>query len=564
MSVTRRDFIKTAALAAGAVAVGSLTNESAMAAVPKKWDLETDVVVIGLGGAGASAAIEAHDSKAGVIVLEKQPEATHYSNTRMSGGIFHCPDRDGDKAALTAYSRALFSGDNVKGKLEGEMRPELSQALAEVWAEYSPENFDWLKSLDPEFNALARGGAAFKDFPGAEDSKYRTYTATYTGKVSYAVPTVNRPKAEKTAGEAVHACLLTGIKNRNINILYETPARKLITDDKGEVVGVVAESKGKTINIKAKRAVVVTSGGYEYNPEMREAFLEGPALEGWAFYGTPANTGDGIAMASAVGAGLAKVGKSAARLIATVPQRYNGLRMGLITDSVGGRGSIVVDNYGKRYSSENLITDDPSRYFFYKEAVHMDIQKLTYPRIPSWMIFDETFRTRTTITYKGISVAGFGFVEWDKDNANAVANGWIIKADTIEELAAKIKAHPENLDNISVEELKATVERFNQYCTDGEDKEFGRKPQTLSPIEKPPYYALALYAGGPNTKGGLAVNAERQVVDWSNKPIPRLYSAGEISSALKFVYQSGGNVTECMVFGRVAGKNAAAEKPWSR
>ena len=85
----------------------------------------------------------------------------------------------------------------------------------------------------------------------------------------------------------------------------------------------------------------------------------------------------------------------------------------------------------------------------------------------------------------------------------------------------------------------------------------------LGPIEKPPYYALPLYAGGPNTKGGVAANAKREVLDWEGQPIPRLYTAGEISSALKFVYQAGGNLSECIVMGRIAGKNAAAVKPWA-
>jgi succinate dehydrogenase/fumarate reductase flavoprotein subunit len=84
----------------------------------------------------------------------------------------------------------------------------------------------------------------------------------------------------------------------------------------------------------------------------------------------------------------------------------------------------------------------------------------------------------------------------------------------------------------------------------------------MGPIDKPPFYALPLYAGGPNTKGGIAANAEREVLNWEGKPIPRLFTAGEISSALKFVYQGGGNLTECIVFGRIAGRNAAALKPW--
>ena len=97
-------------------------------------------------------------------------------------------------------------------------------------------------------------------------------------------------------------------------------------------------------------------------------------------------------------------------------------------------------------------------------------------------------------------------------------------------------------------------------CAQGKDEEFGRRLEAAGVINKPPYYALPLYAGGPNTKGGISANAKREVLDWQGKPIPRLFTAGEISSAFKFVYQGGGNLTECIVFGRVAGENAAAEK----
>ena len=84
----------------------------------------------------------------------------------------------------------------------------------------------------------------------------------------------------------------------------------------------------------------------------------------------------------------------------------------------------------------------------------------------------------------------------------------------------------------------------------------------MGPVAKPPFYAIPLYPGGPNTKGGLRANAQRQVVDWDDEPIPRLYTAGEISSVFQFVYQGGGNLAEGITFGRLAGRNAAAERPW--
>ena len=269
-------------------------------------------------------------------------------------------------------------------------------------------------------------------------------------------------------------------------------------------------------------------------------------------------------MAMQAGAGLAKVGKAASRIITAVPIRRHGLKMGLITDSVGGANSIVIDNFGNRYAAETLVTTDPSRYFFYKEAVKFDITNLVYPRVPSWMVFDETFRAKVTITSLGISTAGFGFVPWTKDNLDAVQRGWILQADTLEELAAKIKAHKENRKLMEAPISSKTVGRFNEFCAKGKDDDFDRKAGTLTvPSTSRPSMPCPSMPGGPNTKGGIAANAKREVLDWTGKPIPRLFTAGEISSALKFVYQGGGNLTECIVFGRIAGKNAAALKPWA-
>jgi len=564
-NVSRRDFLVRTAVGTGAVAMAGLGAAAtpAQGAMPAKWDIQADVVVMGFGGAGACAAIEAHDAGAKVVLLEKQPKETHYSNTRMAGGIFHSPDPTGDKAALKEYAKAMFSGENIPWKLEGEQPPEISDGLAEAWAQYSPENVPFLRKLDPDMKFVAAGGAAFPQFPGAQDAKYRTYFTTYTGKADLTVPTKDAPKSQKMNGEAFFACLQHGVETRGIQVLYGTPGKRLVTNEAGEVIGVIAQQGGQEIACQAKRGVVITSGGYEYSKAMRLAFLEGPGVEGWAFYGTPENTGDGIAMAIKAGAGLVKVGKAASRLIMAVPMRQHGLKMGIITDSVGRPNSMVVDNYGNRYLAETLVTDDPSRYFSYKEAVKFDITKLVYPRVPSWMVFDETFRTKVTITTLGVSTAGFGLVPWTKDNSDAINRGWILKADTVEELAAKIKANPENRKLMDPANLTKTVARFNELSAKGKDEDLNRRPETLGPIEKPPFYALPLYAGGPNTKGGIAANAKREVLDWEGRPIPRLYTAGEVSSALKFVYQAGGNLSECIVMGRIAGKNVAGEKPWA-
>ena len=177
------------------------------------------------------------------------------------------------------------------------------------------------------------------------------------------------------------------------------------------------------------------------------------------------------------------------------------------------------------------------------------------------MIFDQKFMSDKTITYMGMSTVGYGFVPWTKDNQDAVNRGWILKADTIEELGKKIRAQAENRKLMDPAGLARTLERYNGFSTKGKDEDFFRSPKTLDPVEKAPFYALPLYPGGPNTKGGISANAKREVLDWKMKPILRLYAVGEVSSVVQFVYQGGANLTECLVFGRIAGRNAAANQP---
>ena len=559
----RREFLTGAlgGVAAG-VAVPSAFAAQALTPLPRKWDIVTDVVVLGFGGAGATTAIVAAQNGAKVVVLEKNPENAHISNTRMSGGIFHSPFKDGDPKALKEYAKAMFSGENIDWKEEGEI-PEYSDGLAQLWADLSPTNIDFMKSLDPDFIGGSQPGydkASFPNFPGAKECRYNAYRATYTKRMkNFNQVSYGCPKKETSSGEAFWLCLAEGVKKqgKNIRVEWETPAVELLKNAKGEIVGAVGVKKGKKVFVRAKKAVVLCTGGYEYNRAMRQAFLEGPGINGWAFYGTTSNTGDGIAMGMAVGAGLQKVGKSAARVSVPTQKTFNGMRLGSITPAVGSANSIVVDNYGKRYEAETKVTDNPSRYFFYKAAVHFDITTLTYPRTPSWMIFDEKLRTSKPLVGLGISVVGYGLVDWDKDNQKAIDSGLILKADTIEELAEKIKNHPENKKRMVPENLVETVKRFNQFCDDKKDADFGRRPATLGKIAQGPFYAMPLVAGGPNTKGGLLADADRRVLTWEGKPIPHLYCVGEIASALKFVYQGGGNLTECLVYGRNTGKIVA-------
>ena len=522
-------------------------------------EYEADVVIVGFGSAGGCAAIEARDRGAEVVILEKQPEDTHYSNTRMSGGGFHSPDPSGDFDSLKAYAKAMFSGENLPGKLEGD-QAEFSDELAEIWAKYSPHNAEFMRGLDPSFKAVLSANAAFPEFPGAAKSGYAVVRSTYTGQYDEDAlkgRTKDTAKTEKQSGEAFHACMLTGVQSRGVPIHYGVSAKELITDESGAVVGVVAERGSQRVTYRARRAVIITSGGYEYNARMRKAFLDGPGMEGWAFYGSPANTGDGIRMALRIGAALSRVGSIAGRVICAVPERRHGLRIGMNTSGVGKPNEIVVDNHGRRYASERRITKDPSRYIFYKEALHFDTKTLSYPRIPSWMIFDSVMMKRGPVV--SVAAAAYNNVDWGEDNAAALRNGYILEGRTLEDLAERIRKHPDNKEKMDTAALLEAVEKWNRYCAARHDPDFEREVGTMGPVAEPPFYAIPLYPGGPNTKGGLRADAQRRVLDWDDKPIPRLYAAGEICSVFQFVYQGGGNLAEGITFGRIAGRNAAAE-----
>jgi succinate dehydrogenase/fumarate reductase flavoprotein subunit len=145
--------------------------------------------------------------------------------------------------------------------------------------------------------------------------------------------------------------------------------------------------------------------------------------------------------------------------------------------------------------------------------------------------------------------------KWSDDNSVELAKGWIIKADTIRELAAKIGKNPDTLEK--------TLATWNKSCAAGNDSEFGRPSDRIAPIQTPPYYALELVPTFTNTQGGPRRNKNAQILDPYGKPIPRLYSAGELGSLWSWNYQGAGDFAECLAFGRIAGEHAAAEKPWS-
>jgi succinate dehydrogenase/fumarate reductase flavoprotein subunit len=184
------------------------------------------------------------------------------------------------------------------------------------------------------------------------------------------------------------------------------------------------------------------------------------------------------------------------------------------------------------------------------EYYDADIQD--YPRIPCTLIFDEEGRKLGPVAMAIVNDERFHY-KWSDDNLTEIEKGWIKKADSIETLAAKI--------GVGVETLAATINRWNEQCSAGADEDFHRPPKTMMPVKRAPFYAMEAWPIVSNTQGGPAHDANQRVVDPEGKPIPRLYAAGDISSIFGHLYLEAGNVTECFVGGRIAGENAAKEKP---
>jgi succinate dehydrogenase/fumarate reductase flavoprotein subunit len=535
-TTSRRDFLKGSALASATVfGVGLLaacesggpTNSGGNVSVAggiEKWDYEADVVVVGYGGAGAATAITAHDAGAKVIILEKMSEGG--GNTAVSGGGFLCPN---DAAKAYTYITKLFDFSNSV----------MDDEIVRVFADESVKNVEWLQSLKQGTEVRVYGHAGYGDVEGADSQdKYQVSVSSGTaaaglfGVYTYAVE-----------------------EERGIEVLTEAPATELITNDSGAVIGVRANN-GKDIVIKAKKAVVLTTGGYEYDDEMKRNYIKGTPVFA---LGNPGNTGDGVRLAQKVGADLWHMNGCSCPIGMKVDDLEYGLQMMPTMP-----GYIWVDATAKRFVDEA----DVETHAGLLALDWYNTKVLTYPRIPAFMIFDESGRTSGPIS----GAFGFGFAgkeyAWSSDNSAEIEKGWIIKADTIESLAEKL--------GLDAATLRVTIDRWNSDVKAGEDTLFERAitaapsqaylNQTATvksaPIEVAPYYAVKLYPTLLNTQGGPRRNARAQILDAFGEPIPRLYSSGELGCMWGLIYQGAGNNSEAMVFGRIAGTNAAAEAPW--
>jgi succinate dehydrogenase/fumarate reductase flavoprotein subunit len=324
-----------------------------------------------------------------------------------------------------------------------------------------------------------------------------------------------------------------------IEVMWETPGTRLIANEVGEVIGIYARSQGRDMAIKAAKGVVLTCGTFAFNESMIRAYMPCYPM---GFEGNPANTGDGIRMALDVGGDLWHM---TAQGGGGMLMKFPGLPMP-VRPSFGTGSYMIVGKTGKRFIAESKLTTSTAR--LWAQLVY-DTVKYTWPQIPAYYVFDKKRKDAGRIVSTFVGPTGsFGMYKWTADNSDEVARGWIVSADTIGELAAKM-----NLDPATLEQ---EVAKFNGYATTGNDADFGRTATTMKPLDTPPYYAVVLWPHC-RTAGGPRRNGKAQVVDAYGEPIPRLYVAGELG-----VPQSQAYIGECVAFGRIAGEGVAALEAW--
>ncbi len=508
------------------VAKKRVSSQMRSAFMPTKWDYETDVLIVGYGAAGANAAIAAHDAGARALVIEKLGYPG--GNSGVCAGAMVIPE---SLEEAIQYYRALSFGT-------------ADEEIVRSFAEEMVGIPRLLTNLGIEFK-VRRTEPAY--FPSFLTSQVKRIQVSPTGAYGF--------------------CLLDEmVRGRKVAVLMDTAATALIQDPRTrEVIGAKAKSKGKDVMLLARRGVILSCGGYEYNRGMLSDF-HFPGATDYIFpWGTPGNTGDGIKLASEAGAALwhmAPVEWGA--FCAKKPSQKFGSAVGAGLGRAMAEGSFVfVNKYGKRFMPENTSLIHRKAPL---EILFFDHERAEYRNLPAYMVFDEAYRRRGAVasTLKHFQEMWGGPVgypavhkiyEWSHDNQAEVDEGWVLQADTLAELAKKMGA-----DGPALEE---TVRNFNDACKEGRDREFGRAGKSLAPLESPPYYAVELALTLVNTQGGPKHDKDCRVLDFSDRPIRRLYAAGEVGSFFGFLYQGGTNYPEAWAFGRIAGRTAAAEKPWS-
>ena len=464
--------------------------------------IETEIVVIGGGGAGLAAAVQANQLGSKVLVLEKMGKVG--GNTILAGGALNAVNDRSEQAIAYNdsvewhYTQTLSGGD-----YQGD--PVLVHTLvSNAWA-----GVQWLMDLGMEFQDDTAG------------------LFTVTGGLW---PRAHKPV--EPLGTGFFKTYMNYIDSHdNVDVMLNTRATEILVDENGKACGVVATGEtGNTVTVKASKGVVVATGGFAANVELRSAYNTQWADLGDSIKSTnhAGATGDGIKMLQKLGADFVQMGN-----IQLLPlgDPVTGSLSGNIEHDVETR--IFINKEGNRFVNEGGRRDDMTNALFAQPDAYM------------WVVMDsDTYPT-------GDERNNFG------ETANQLVEaGRAVKADTLEELAEKM--------NVPADTLIAAVTEFNRHAEGGDlagtPDEFGR---TLykTPIDTAPFYAAARIPTVHHTMGGVRINVNAQVLDENGNVIPGLYAAGEVTGGIHGANRLGGNaLTDTVVFGRIAGESAHYEK----
>ena len=521
----------TAALKQAGLEPSDLTSKKTTATKAKDIEETVDVVVVGAGGAGMTAAITASKAGSKVVIIESQP-IVGGNTVRSTGGLnaAKTPYQDknefkeaagvektlktaaekfADNETITALAATVKSQwDAYQANPQGYFdSPELmaldtmiggkgknDPELVKILTQNSAAAIEWLASIGAELKSVgAAGGASVKRIHRPVDENGKTAAVG-----AYIVPILEK-----------------NVHDAGVEVITDTTAKKLLTEN-GKVVGVEAEGKdGNKVVIHAK-SVIMATGGFGANHEMVEKYK--PELKGFATTNADGAQGQGIEMASEVGA--ATVDMDQIQIHPTVHIDEDG-NAHLITEGVRGDGAILVNKEGKRFFDEVQTRDKVSA---------AEIQQTDGE---AWLILDQKMVDGAAV-YQGY-----------------VNSGYAKTGKTIEELAKNINVDPAT--------LAETMKNWAEIYANKVDPEFGRTSFSAeNALDQAPYYAILVKPGIHHTMGGLKINTNTEVLNEKGEVISGLFAAGEVTGGIHGANRLGGTaVTDIIVFGQIAGENAA-------
>ena len=489
--------------------------------------VDADVVVVGAGGAGMTAAITAAAEGKSVVILESQ-SMVGGNSVRATGGmnagktVYQDENEFGESAGVekTLKTAAEKYADN-------ETITALAKTVSEQWAAYQANPTGYFDSVelmeldtmiggkginDPELvETLCANSADAIDWLDEHGITLHNVSSFGGASVKRIHRPVNAEGKTVSVGSYMIPLLQENCEKAGVKMMLDTTATEILTDANGAAVGVKATgASGETVTVNAK-AVVLASGGFGANLDMVVKYK--PELKGFMTTNAPGIQGQGIEMAQAIGA--ATVDMDQIQIHPTVEANT----AALITEGLRGDGAILINEEGKRFIDEVGTRDVVSAAEIAQTGSY------------SWLVVDQAMVDASSV------IQGY------------IKKGYTVTGATYEELGKAM--------GVDAAAFAETMEKWNGYVEAKNDPDFGRT-SFANPLNTAPYYAVKVTAGVHHTMGGLKINANTEVLNEKGEVIPGLFAAGEVTGGVHGANRLGGNaVADFTVFGRIAGAAAS-------